>query len=770
MAGITEIPAGEAYPEILTSTGGGGLLGSQYLADAPLEAHLEGAERPRFVCQNKSHGLEIAGPEGDQQIEPDGDHQALLMVTDMHVRTVVGQASGDESETIRLVDVVGARTESSGLLANTLVIETLEDVTWRFPCRGDLGDVAEFVENAAQTWANASRLVDDVESTLAAVEDHLEANEHDLAREALEGSRSSLEAARARSQELGPGAAAFIADRVDAVISRLQETLREVVASHGGTLHTSAQTAWRDREYETAARRYEQAVETYEEALELDGTSPPDKSLIQRLRGAVAEREVLRVAPLVDADTDRRRALAIDDPEDAAEVWTDALEGYRDMLGLEWGRNERTFLADRDLVTSHAEAVAGDAIADHHDAGLAWLKAADKLAVQDRISQAEQVYERALDQFRRAHQLAREVSPDRIDDLETAITTVEKRLEGEGIPTERPPEEPLAAAAVSHLEGVEAEEDVREGAITGEGASEFSVPRSAGATDSDSSSALDRIQAKKQAGEAEAGGSDSSKETAGHDTAAEEATGPTDGGTMGPTEASDAATDVAVGETPGRNGVGTSDEDGPASPEENEPLGVGSDGPEAAGGADMDTAEASGTDNADALGVEAVETSDPEDTGIADAGADSDRDSSLAGATDKEIRSALGSIDESALTDLVAAVWEARGWATTVFTSTTSAVYDVVAIREDPDEERLLLWTVHRPDGGELGTTVVKRCATARDSSQGADRATLVTTGSLTNAAAKSAEDMDVTVLESADLSTLLREEGHLQALERLLE
>jgi hypothetical protein len=127
--------------------------------------------------------------------------------------------------------------------------------------------------------------------------------------------------------------------------------------------------------------------------------------------------------------------------------------------------------------------------------------------------------------------------------------------------------------------------------------------------------------------------------------------------------------------------------------------------------------------------------------------------------TIEELIEALRGLAKTALTELVAEVWEHRGWSTTVFSAATKAVYDVVATAE-ADDERVVLWAVHRPDGGALGATVLRRCATTRDSSQGADSATLVTTGSLTATARERAADLDVTVVDCEDLAEAVHEVG----------
>ncbi len=104
-------------------------------------------------------------------------------------------------------------------------------------------------------------------------------------------------------------------------------------------------------------------------------------------------------------------------------------------------------------------------------------------------------------------------------------------------------------------------------------------------------------------------------------------------------------------------------------------------------------------------------------------------------------------------------MWETSGWSTTVFSATTETVYDIVALRDDDrdgEDERLLLWTVHHSDDSALGATEVRRCATTRDSSHGADQATLLTTGTFTDSARASARKLDVTIVDGEDLANRL--------------
>lgn len=95
-----------------------------------------------------------------------------------------------------------------------------------------------------------------------------------------------------------------------------------------------------------------------------------------------------------------------------------------------------------------------------------------------------------------------------------------------------------------------------------------------------------------------------------------------------------------------------------------------------------------------------------------------------------------------------------------MFSSSTSAVYDIVAMR---DGERHLIWTVHRPDGSALGSTIIRRCATARDRTQVTDHGTLVTNGTLSVATESRAEEFSIEVVAAEELTKRVLDAGLLE-------
>jgi tetratricopeptide (TPR) repeat protein len=748
MSRIIDVTDDDGTHEILTETSLGGLIGGgKLLGGEPLATYLEGNETASYVLRNKKSGLNIETENETRTFKPNDEYQAVALVTDVRILFVLGNAFEDDKMEIQLGEIVQAKAETSRLRKSKLIIATLSDGIWKFPVRSDPTEVANHVDEMAQIWANAGRLLEDVESQVTAAEDALTEDNYSRARDELAGANENIETARHRIREVGQGATDRIEQRATSLRERVMALQREIYAAEGAIAHADAQTDWREGSYETAAASYETAIEAYEQALEMDGPRPDRKTLVRRAKGAVSERELLRVGPLVDADSARRRAASIEDPEKAAHEWENALDIYREMLSLEWGREKGEFVVEKETIREQTTAVADDAIEDHHEAGRQWLTSGDKLAVQGRREQAREVYERARNQFEKAHQLAREVQPEHEDYLDSALETVEERLSGT-VPEEVPEEEPLSAAAISGLDGSDTQSSGEPAETEGSTTSTDEGAEAAEAkTDSVQQQSADEQSAAEQSPpEGKQGGTATATESAetaqtGTSSAERQTTEPED---QGDTEDDNS---TIIGQIKSQKTDSTSDSGASVSQEPERDT-------ETPNGSRTETPSET-TDDGHATENAGNRAEIPQQTPSQPS--DDEETQSPEDRSEEQLKEMLRDTDEEAFTDLVADLWEAQGWSTTVFSATAKAVYDIVAMREEPAEERLLVWTVHRPDGGEVGATVVKRCATARESSQGADSATLVTTGSLTSAARTRAEELEVAVVDDDELVHLLQ-------------
>lgn len=751
--------------EVLSSTGSDGLFGGQYLANDSLQTYLEPSEEPKYVLRNKKSGLDIDGDDA-RSMTPDDDYQTLALVTDIRILFAAGLDAGNVTESLPLMDIVEARVES-GLRSSTLTIETLSDEVWTFPCRGDPAPVASYIEEAAQAWANAARLLDELEESLGRAQNNLEDGNLEAARTDIDGGEQSIRTATARIESVGSGAREKLADRALTLAEWLLDLEREVAAMEAARHHNTAQECWENEEYESAATEYEAALDRYTAAREIDGAAPTDAALQARIRGVVGERELLRIGPLVDADTHRRRAVALADPEEAAAEWEAAHDGYRELLGLEWAESDRQFVADHELIREQTVEIADDAINDHHEAGRRWLTSGDKLAVQGRDTQAEQVYERAKHQFDRAKTLATELRPDRTEAVDAGLAAAQLRLSGE-LPDTVVPEDPLAwdpDADVTGGAGADEQAPTQNDQTDSEGMEGLSFHDSGngptqsaswnqsrrGRTDPDqvdqessvpermsSTSVLDKIQAQKRSAVSTAETPGVSPEECPESTLADD-TGPGDSETPSPENASETTSG-------GERAPVSSDANATAvendSADDRETNGDPVEGP----GIESDPV-GDGKVESDQCESEAVD-SDRNEAGAVESAASQDSDAE--GDSDEvERHRQLAALDDEQFRDLVAAVWDADGWLTTEFDG-SETVYDIVAVREGTND-RQLVWIERPPEGDEVGKKLIKQISTTLESSQGANSAAVVTTGSLSPPARNLAEENSVTIVETED-------------------
>lgn len=789
MARISNLMEMDDSAEILTSTRleGGLLGGGEILATDPLETYLQGREEPKYALRNKKSGLEIERPDGRELIEPDENLQAVALVTDLRALFAVGREDGDRVIELPLSQIVEAKSEPGRFRTNALVIATVDDELWRFTCKANVDPVAKDVDGFAQVWNRTQRLLDEAETQVSNANDALMDNDMEGARRELGDAKGKIETAVTEITEVGPAAAAKVKSRARAVSDWLLDIKREFSAHDAAEAHAQAQREWKQEEYESAARNYEHAIESYDRALSTSGPSPSDKSLEKRLNGAIRERELLRVGPLVDADSARRRAIDEEDPEEAAAAWGDALDGYRELLSLDWGKETREFLVDRDKIREQTISIADDAVEDHLVAGQQWVHSGDRLAVDGHAEQAREVYERARSQLERAEQIAREVRPEQLDDIEAALEQIDDRLSGT-VPDEIPADSPLETVDIT---GHGVDSDELTGGDVGDEHSENAPNATFGneggktlsATDSESEAAQAVTDRQNSVMGTDETGTKASTDDAGVSTAERsKRTAPDESETTTHVESktsesersesdkdqsslldqlrskkqqkhttsSSAVDSSSHGEGEGKQIVQneTDDQRNRIDSQRNRTR---EDGP--ATSCPDSEEKISGASDTSGAG----DTSGADDTSVSD--------QSKPDVDTTKLENQLNELTESEFDKLVAELWESQGWATTIVSVVATTTFDIVALRDEPTQERLGFWTVHRPNE-PVETTAVDTCIGALKSSEGADAVTIVTTGEVTTAAQSKAEQNNISIVDTTELVELLRFEGVTDKLE----
>ena len=108
-------------------------------------------------------------------------------------------------------------------------------------------------------------------------------------------------------------------------------------------------------------------------------------------------------------------------------------------------------------------------------------------------------------------------------------------------------------------------------------------------------------------------------------------------------------------------------------------------------------------------------------------------------------------VDPDALPSLVARVFEAAGWSTTVFGATTDG-YDLVAATDGPAGVTLCVWTVHPAEIDRVDPVTVDRYAAAAEGSSAGDLAAVCSAAPVAGPGRTRADERGLKLLDPADL------------------
>ena len=417
-------------PDVLTSTGPGGLLSAGYLHDGPALAVVDDDETPQFVLTSRKHGIEIGGSESGETVRPGSNYRMIGIVTDKRLLLLVGDDDGDTRFAVPHVDI-GQISGDRSLGHGRITFRRCGDMEWQVHCgKQGLVDLTAYLSHASQAWVRVENILDEVKRLLVTATEQRDSGDHDQALETVLDAGDRIEVASETATEFGPpGDANALEGRVTTVRERHVGTLAEIRRSRARRAVDTGEQRWRENEFEAAYDAYDAARAEYEEIFSLPTEAVPDLADIQaerdRLDSVVEdlERSPLRIA--VEADNE---AVAAADPAVAADRWAAALGAYRDVLELDWGADERRFAGDPEKVRDRLGTVAENLVAARRTVATDAMEAGDWYADASQPDAALAEYEAAKAAFETALAAARDCYPDATDHLETELDAVEQRL------------------------------------------------------------------------------------------------------------------------------------------------------------------------------------------------------------------------------------------------------------------------------------------------------------------------------------------------------
>lgn len=444
---VTDIGNAGQDASVLTDAGSGGFLGRAVLSEGPLADHLEDDETPQYVLRNKKRGVTVERSDGTDEYPPDRRHSGAVVVSDVRVLFAAGRTDDDVTLSVSLTDVVDVRIEE-GLIGGAFVVETVTDERYRFPCRGDLEPVQEYLDAAVGVWTRAQRHVEEAREQVDRLRDAFESGDAEAVLAATGDVEETLADAREVADALD-GARRQIDGRAATVREELAALERRAHAEYAEGARERAHARYDDGDYEAAMDSFEEAAESYLAARDVDADEPSDDLLAERRETLTEERDRLAGAPVDRAEHAVDVATTATDPASATDWWETAVQRYETALSLDWGRENRRFAGDPETLRDDLARATRELVATHCDRAREQIADGDETRAE-RPERARAAYASAAEALAAAREVTRERVPEAADEVDAVAATLEDRLDdlpGDGDTTGANVESRLTATA-----------------------------------------------------------------------------------------------------------------------------------------------------------------------------------------------------------------------------------------------------------------------------------------------------------------------------------
>jgi hypothetical protein len=118
----------------------------------------------------------------------------------------------------------------------------------------------------------------------------------------------------------------------------------------------------------------------------------------------------------------------------------------------------------------------------------------------------------------------------------------------------------------------------------------------------------------------------------------------------------------------------------------------------------------------------------------------------------------LSSVDDQEFEELIADIWEKRGWDTEVTQKSVDKGVDIRAHKYTPYERKILIQAKKFSEGNKVGSEEVQQYYSLKDQEDKVDEVLIVTTSEFTSQAEELAESLNVKLVDKERLNHILEE------------
>lgn len=117
-------------------------------------------------------------------------------------------------------------------------------------------------------------------------------------------------------------------------------------------------------------------------------------------------------------------------------------------------------------------------------------------------------------------------------------------------------------------------------------------------------------------------------------------------------------------------------------------------------------------------------------------------------------------MDEYDFEKLIADLWEKQGWKTSVTTGSTDRGIDVVAEKSGPFYQKQLIQVKRYSGGNKIGSPEIQQYSSLKHQESNVDAVIIVATSAFTSQARRTAEDLNVKLIDADTLLDLIQEKN----------
>jgi HJR/Mrr/RecB family endonuclease len=118
----------------------------------------------------------------------------------------------------------------------------------------------------------------------------------------------------------------------------------------------------------------------------------------------------------------------------------------------------------------------------------------------------------------------------------------------------------------------------------------------------------------------------------------------------------------------------------------------------------------------------------------------------------------LSSVGDQEFEELIADIWEEKGWDTEVTQKSIDKGVDIRAYKYSPYQRKILIQAKNFIEGNKVGSKAVQQYNSLRDQEEKVDEVLIVTTSGYTSQAEKLAESLNVKLIDRSDLKEIIEE------------